>query len=115
VKFLGRTAFIHAKISSWDMFILTSKYEGFGMVLLEALQCGRPIVASNNSAIPEVLGQDYPWLFNTGEASDLLEKIIGLIEDANKFDFLGFAEKRLHLFEPKKMALELEAVYRGVV
>lgn len=115
VKFVGRTALIHEKISSWDIFILTSKYEGFGMVLLEALQCGRPIVASNNSAIPEVLGKNYPWLFSTGHASDLLQKILGLIEDSEKFDFLAFAESRLNLFEPKRMALALEAVYRGVL
>jgi glycosyltransferase involved in cell wall biosynthesis len=115
VKFLGRTALIHEKISSWDLFILTSRYEGFGMVLLEALQCGRPIVASNNSAIPEVLGQDYPWLFNTGESSDLLQKILDLVQNSDNFDFLEFAEKRLILFEPKKMVLALDVFYRGVI
>lgn len=115
VKFLGRTSHIHTKISSWDIFVLTSRYEGFGMVLLEALQCGRPIVASNNSAIPEVLGQDYPWLFNTSEVSDLLQKIVGLIQDLDNFDFLNFAENRLRLFDPGKMALEINAVYGGDV
>jgi glycosyltransferase involved in cell wall biosynthesis len=115
VKFLGRTPFIHTKISSWDIFVLTSRYEGFGMVLLEALQCGRPIIASNNSAIPEVLGQDYPWLFNTSDVSDLLQKIISLIQDSNNFDFLRYAENRLHLFDPRKMALQLNAVYGGDV
>ena len=34
-----------------------SIYEGFGLPLLEAMQCGIPIVCSNNSSIPEVVGE----------------------------------------------------------
>lgn len=39
-----------------EWFIYTSQYEGFGLPLLEAMSCGCPIIASNNSSIPEVLG-----------------------------------------------------------
>lgn len=37
-------------------FIYTSHYEGFGLPLLEAMQCGCPVVAANNSSLPEVVG-----------------------------------------------------------
>lgn len=111
VEFLGKTAFVHSKILSWDFFILTSKYEGFGMVLLEALQCGRPIIAANNSAIPEVLGPEYPWLFNTADVSDLVQKILDLVQNSQKFDFLELAENRLNFFDSLEMAKKTDAVY----
>jgi glycosyltransferase involved in cell wall biosynthesis len=37
-------------------FTFISQYEGFGMPLLEAMQAGTPVIASNNSSLPEVAG-----------------------------------------------------------
>jgi glycosyltransferase involved in cell wall biosynthesis len=42
--------------SNAEWFVFTSQYEGFGLPPLEAMQCGCPVIASNNSSIPEVVG-----------------------------------------------------------
>lgn len=42
--------------SNAEWFVYTSQYEGFGMPPLEAMQCGCPVVVSNNSSLPEVVG-----------------------------------------------------------
>lgn len=39
------------------LFIFPSLYEGFGLPVLEAMTCGAPVIASNNSSIPEVVGR----------------------------------------------------------
>jgi glycosyltransferase involved in cell wall biosynthesis len=38
------------------MFVYPSLYEGFGLPLLEAMQCGVPVITSNSSSLPEVVG-----------------------------------------------------------
>ena len=46
-----------------SLFILPSKYEGFGIPLLQAMACGTPIIAANTSSIPEV-AKDAAHYFN---------------------------------------------------
>ncbi|MFQ6726814.1 MAG: glycosyltransferase family 4 protein, partial [Alphaproteobacteria bacterium] len=42
--------------SGAEFFVYTSQYEGFGMPPLEAMKCGCPVITSNNSSLPEVVG-----------------------------------------------------------
>ncbi|MCA9978586.1 MAG: glycosyltransferase family 4 protein, partial [Anaerolineales bacterium] len=43
--------------SGADLFAMPSLYEGFGLPLLEAMACGVPILSSNASSLPEVVGE----------------------------------------------------------
>lgn len=45
-----------ALYSGAEVFIFPSLYEGFGLPLLEAMSCGTPVIAANNSSLPEVAG-----------------------------------------------------------
>ncbi|MFQ6704222.1 MAG: glycosyltransferase family 4 protein, partial [Alphaproteobacteria bacterium] len=45
-----------ALYSSAEWFVYTSQYEGFGLPPLEAMKCGCPVITSNNSSLPEVVG-----------------------------------------------------------
>lgn len=42
--------------SGADLFVFPSHYEGWGMPPLEAMACGTPVITSNNSSLPEVVG-----------------------------------------------------------
>lgn len=47
---------LSALYSAASCFCFMSKYEGFGLPPLEAMQCGTPVIASNTSSLPEVVG-----------------------------------------------------------
>jgi glycosyltransferase involved in cell wall biosynthesis len=111
IYWLGRRDSIRSHIRLFDVFVLTSLYEGFGLVLLEAMQSQVPVVASNNSAIPEVLGVDFPGLCKTGEANDFVEKIHAIESDAFRKNLLSLQSGRLALFDPARMSQTIDVVY----
>ena len=112
VYFYGRTNSPLDLIRNFDIFTLTSLYEGFGLVLLEAMSAHTPIVASRNSAIPEVLGENYKGLFTTGnslELASVLQQIIS--HDTLKRELLIQLSMRQALFTPEKMERNIDSVY----
>jgi len=112
VHWLGRTPFVNEFLSQLDLFVLPSIYEGFGLVLLEAMQANKPVLATNNSSIPEVLGRDYAGLFETSNVeklSGLIKKV--LLEDAFAKQLVSNYSKRLDIFKPEVMAEKLSDVY----
>jgi len=48
--------YLPALYSGAEWFVYTSQYEGFGLPPLEAMSCGCPVITSNNSSLPEVVG-----------------------------------------------------------
>ena len=112
VIWVGRTEHITEFLSKIDLFIFASKGEGFGLVLLEAMLANKPILAANNSAIPEVLGLNYKGLFSTDDYKLLSNKIIELITDQSKSDSLVSEYKdQIKLFDPVVMADNVLKVY----
>ena len=112
VHWLGKTEYIKEFLSKIDLFILPSKYEGFGLVLLEAMVAEKPIIAADNSAIPEVLGKSYEGLFSTGDINALAQKIKTAISDKNFSERLVQSYSiQLDLFDPNKMNTNIKKVY----
>ena len=112
VYFYGRTNSPFELIRNFDIFTLTSLYEGFGLVLLEAMSTNTPIVASRNSAIPEVLGDEYKGFFTTGDSLELASILKQLIDsDTLRHELLIQLSMRLPLFAPEKMERSIDDVY----
>src|SRR5204862_7444540 len=56
VVFLGYREHLELLYNGAAMFVFPSIYEGFGLPPLEAMACGTPVIASNVTSIPEVVG-----------------------------------------------------------
>jgi glycosyltransferase involved in cell wall biosynthesis len=115
VIFYGRSHCVTNVMKTFKVFVLSSIYEGFGLVLLEAASSNVPIIAANNSAIPEVTGRDYLGLFET---SNILKLSAQLDLFINKSEYAEKSVKhmttRLELFDAKKMESNVDSVYESM-
>jgi glycosyltransferase involved in cell wall biosynthesis len=111
VVWYGRTENVNSILREFDLFALTSLYEGFGLVLLEAMANDVPVVAARNSAIPEVLGFDYEGLFETGDFKQLSDLFQSSLEPSKNSSMKSYLNKRLEIFQPVRMRIKMDEIY----
>lgn len=68
--------------NSSDLFVFPSLYEGFGFPLLEAMKCGVPVVTSNISSMPEIVG-DAGLLVDPYNEYEIAEAIAKVLSDGD--------------------------------
>lgn len=101
VKFWGEISDVRSVISNMDIYILASESEALPTVLIEALECGVPIIASNCKWGPkEILRKGkYGELYDKENYKELSEKIRTISEDNKKYNqFRGRAYERANDF-----------------
>jgi len=111
VHWLGKHSDVDSYLNAMDTFILTSKYEGFGLVLLEAIQSSVPIVASNVTSIPEVLGSNYPHLCGVGDIQAFGENLFQLSKQEFREVAVSHLMARQAIFSPLTMCQNVSNVY----
>ena len=87
VELLGNLSYEKtlAYIKSADVFVLNSGYEGLSHVLLEAISCGVPVLASRSGGNPEILRSENLFDYNDKEQiKELILKMLALTINENK-------------------------------
>ncbi|HYW70266.1 MAG TPA: glycosyltransferase family 1 protein [Pyrinomonadaceae bacterium] len=83
IRFTGYVADEHlnALYSAATCFVYPSYFEGFGLPILEAMQCGTPVIAGNRTSIPEVTGEA-ALLFDPFDVQSLVEALKRVLNDS---------------------------------
>ncbi len=81
VIFLGSRNDVENIIPSCDVLVLPSLSESFGLVLIEALACGKPVIGSNVGGITEIINDDVGLLVNPTKISSIASAIDKVIND----------------------------------
>ena len=83
VIFTGSRSDVENIIPSCDVLVLPSFSESFGLVLIEALACGKPVIGSNVGGISEIINRDVGLLVNPNDAKSISNAIDKVIKDDN--------------------------------
>ncbi|TAK22297.1 MAG: glycosyltransferase [Chloroflexota bacterium] len=85
IRFLGAVSDAARLMPLFDVFAHPSRWEGFGLVLLEAMAASRPIVASRVSAIPEVVHDgETGWLTSPDDPAALADALRAALGDPSE-------------------------------
>lgn len=105
---------IPAVMRAFDLFALTSSYEGFGLVLLEAMSAAKPVLATKVSAIPEIVkDSETGFLCQSGDASSVAGALAKFESAATRANMGDRGLRRAQAsFTLARMNSETENLYR---
>lgn len=100
IKYEGLQKDVYKFLLQSDIFILPSREEGFGLVLLEAMDCSLPLIGSTVGGIPEIIKDGYNgYIFKKNNPNDLEGKLKKLIENpAIREEFAVNSKNRVNYF-----------------
>jgi glycosyltransferase involved in cell wall biosynthesis len=113
IKFIGYVSddhkyFLYKKAK---LFIYPSFYEGFGFPPLEAMSLDVPVIASNSSSLPEILG-DASFLINPSKKEEIYESLDLILKDkALRDHFVEKGRERVKRFSWEKTAQEYLKIF----
>jgi hypothetical protein len=120
VRFLGFLP--QAEIERWyrdsDLFVVPSVYESFGLVYVEAMSRGLPVIGGNAGGIPEVIAdRKTGYLVAGDDPGEVARRIVELIEDRDLRERMALdgRERARDLFSRERMVETTERLYERVV
>lgn len=101
--------------SAAEMFILPSIYESFGLVALESMACGTPVIASRVGGIPEIVEHGKTgFLITAGDEKEMAGRIECLLKNNRLSNSMALqAHSRAREFSWKSVADRVSSIYRA--
>ncbi|HEX7893956.1 MAG TPA: glycosyltransferase family 4 protein, partial [Terriglobales bacterium] len=117
VRFLGRKSRkeVADAMRRCSVFALPSRYEGLGCVYLEAMACGKPVVACRGQGIEEIVEHEKNGLLTSpGSVTELAEALQSLLQSESLRARLGSAAQKtiVQRCTLEHQAAELSRIYR---
>jgi len=118
VHFAGFRYDLPVIVDSCDLVVMCSRFETFGMVLIESMAMEKPVIGTNAGGVPEIIedgvnGRLYP----PGNSRKLAECVIGILSDRKSALVMGKAGRGtvLQKFNLSKMAKDSEKIYLDLI
>ncbi|WP_343423588.1 glycosyltransferase family 4 protein [Candidatus Amarolinea dominans] len=97
-----------------DLFVLASQWENMPCVLLEAMACGVPIVASHVGGIPEIVDDAVGILVPPGDVPALAAALTAALTQPERFDRRAMTQ-RATFYSPAAIGQTFDSIYRSML
>jgi glycosyltransferase involved in cell wall biosynthesis len=116
VKFCGWVEDIRSFVEGADLFVIPSRDEPFGIVVLESMACGVPIIASRTQGPTEILTDEMAYFFEPGDAFGLAEQVLLALSSAGRWSKAQAAlEKLKQTYTQKQVVKTYERLYKKII
>jgi glycosyltransferase involved in cell wall biosynthesis len=118
ILMLGQRHDVAPLLSLSDIFVFPSEGEGLGLALLEAACAGKPVVATNSGAVPEVVEDGVSgYLVEPGNHEALAEAVLRVAESTDRAQTMGLRGQQIarQRFDLRTSVRKLEYVYLSVL
>lgn len=117
VKFSGHLTkeAVKAKMESSNVFVLSSNFETFGVVLIESLSCGTPVITTQCGGPEEIVTQENGLIVPTNNAEALAEAMKAIYTAGPKYNADSLRINCLKLYGKQAIAGRLEGIYQKVL
>jgi glycosyltransferase involved in cell wall biosynthesis len=117
IDFLGGLTRRQVKehVSESHAFILASFYETFGVVLIESLACGRPVITTDSGGPRDFIDDSNGIIvreFSPGKMAAAVEQVI---DNYDQYDQQALSRKCFDRFNERKIAGELDSIYKELI
>ena len=102
------------EMSQCDIFLLASTFETFGVVLIEALATGKPVITTDSVGPRDIVNLDNGIVVSTLEVSSFYNAMLKLVEDYQLYNPIKISEDCRIRFSESFIIGELETIYRSV-
>lgn len=117
IVFFGNSNEVDRILCFSDLFLLPSKTESFGLVALEAMASGVPVISTNSGGLPEVNKDGYSgYLSNVGDIQDMTNNALKILNDVDVLEqFKTNAKAQSLNFDLHNVVPKYEAVYEDTL
>lgn len=98
-----------------DVSIVPSRQEAFGLVVVEAMACGTPVIGSNTGGIPDIINNNVGVLIDVDDYKNLANEITLVINGTKTFDSNHIAKYALDKYSQEQFTKMVIDVYEEVI
>lgn len=114
VKFWGRKPEVASFMRKCDFFVLPSLYENFGVVYIEAMACGKPVIATNAGGPKEFINKEVGILVSPKDSGALTKAIDYMLDHYQDYSSEKISQYVKENFSYEVVGKKLDEIYRDI-